>query len=149
LVEVREGRAPSDSAEQISAEGGRLFFARVPSLGYATEDRARLRHGPSYASLVASPDGTTVVLENALLRATLRRDAAWGITSLVDRRSGQELLRAGEVGNAFVPYADDGGLYRFGNEMEGCSLQALSVAAIGGAGTVLERGPLRVRFTGE
>jgi hypothetical protein len=33
--------------------------------------------------------------------------------------------------------------------MEGCSLQPSSVAAVGGAATVLERGPLRVRFTGE
>jgi len=149
LVEVGEQTASQDPAAQASAEGGRLFFARVPSLGYATEDRARVPHDRSAdASLMVAPDGTMVVLENALLRATLRQDAAWGITSLVDKRSGEELIRAGDVGNAFVPYADDGGLYRFGDEMKGCRLQPLAAASIGGVGTVLERGPLRARFVG-
>jgi len=147
LVEVSEQPAAPDAAAQASAEGGRLLLARVPSLGYATEDRARVRHDPGEASLDAN-DGATVVLENALLRATLRQDAAWGITSLVDKRSGDELIRAGEVGNAFVPYADEGGLYRFGDEMEGCSLQPQTAAVTGRAGTVWERGPLRARFVG-
>src|SRR5262249_13606909 len=43
LVEVPSPTAAGD--DQTSAEGGRLFLARLPSLGYATEDRARTRAG--------------------------------------------------------------------------------------------------------
>ena len=100
-------------------------------------------------SLDVTPDGTTAVLENTDLRATLRQDVGWGIVSLVDKRSRRELIPPGAVGNAFVPYADDGGLYRFGNEMPRCSLEASPGAVVGGAGTVLEHGPLRARFVAQ
>lgn len=135
------------AGDQPSAEGGRLFLARLPSLGYATEDRARMAPGAAgHVSLDVTPDGTTAVLENADLRATLRQDTGWGIVSLVDKRSRRELIPPGSVGNAFVPYADDGGLYRFGNEMPGCSLEPRPGVVVGAEGTVLERGPLRARF---
>jgi alpha-mannosidase len=100
-------------------------------------------------SLDVTPDGSTAVVENADLRATLRRDGGWGIVSLVDKRSRREVIAPGAVGNAFVPYADDGGLYRFGNEMPGCSLEPRPGVAVGAEGTVLERGPLRARFVAE
>src|SRR5262249_3526304 len=116
------GRAVSRQ-EQTSAEGGRLFVAWLPSLGYATEDRARLASRTiGQASVDGQSDGMVIVLENERLRATLRQDAAWGIVSLVDRRSGKEVLRDKAVGNDLVPYADGGGLYRFGHEMQGCEL---------------------------
>jgi len=145
LVET-SGPATSGD-EQTSAEGNRLFLARLPSLGYATQDRARRARGRS--SLDVQSDGAAIVLENAYLRATLRQDAGWGIVSLVDRRSGKEVLRDGAVGNDFVPYADDGGLYRFGDEMKRCALVPAPAPAVGGAATVLERGPLRARFAAD
>jgi alpha-mannosidase len=136
--------------DQASAEGGRLFFARVPSLGYATEDLARSADSTlGLASLTMQPDGAVVILENDSVRATLRQDAGWGITSLVDKQSGAELLAAGQIGNALVPYSDQGGLYRFGSEMKGCSLEPLSLEAVGSGLTVLERGPLRVRLVAQ
>jgi alpha-mannosidase len=155
LVEVSGGAAAAEAAstspqglEQASAEGGRLFLARVPSLGYATEDLARLSSPTvGQASLVLA--GVVAVLENDFLRATVRQDAGWGITSLIDKHSGAELVGTGEVANALVPYADDGGLYRFGSEMKGCSLEPLSRSVLGRAPTVLESGPLRVRFVAE
>jgi alpha-mannosidase len=144
LVEVP---GPTSGGDQTSAEGGRLFLARLPSLGYATEDRARTAAGR--VSLDVTPDGAMAVLENADLRATLRQDAGWGIVSLVDKRSRRELIPPGSVGNALVPYADDGGLYRFGNEMPRCSLDARPGTVVGGAGTALESGPLRARFVAD
>jgi alpha-mannosidase len=136
--------------DQMSAEGGRLFLARLPSLGYATEDRARTALATAErVSLEVTSDGTSAVLENAQLRATLRQDAGWGIVSLVDKRSRQELIPPGAVGNALVPYTDDGGLYRFGNEMPGCSLEPHSGVVLGAAGTAVERGPLRARFVAD
>jgi alpha-mannosidase len=145
LVEVPGPTA--GGGDQTSAEGGRLFLARLPSLGYATEDRARTAAGR--VSLDVAPDGSTAVLENAELRATLRQDSGWGIVSLVDKRSRRELVPPGAVGNAFVPYTDDGGLYRFGNEMSGCRLDARPGTVAGGAGIALEGGPLRARFVAD
>jgi len=98
---------------------------------------------------VLQPDGTVAILENDFLRATLRQDAGWGIISLVDKHSGAELIGAGQVGNALVPYSDDGGLYRFGSEMQGCGLDPLSGEDAGSALTVLESGPLRVRVAAQ
>jgi len=98
---------------------------------------------------VVSPDGATAVLENGLLRATLRRDAGWGITSLVDTRSGAEVVGPGAVANALVPYADQGGLYRFGSEMKGCEFAPLAGEGAGSPLTVLEQGPLRVRVAAQ
>jgi alpha-mannosidase len=86
------------------------------------------------------------VLENTFLRATIGRDAGWGITSLIDKRSSQELIRPGDAGNTFVVYTDDGGLYRFGSEMQGCALTPRAAVAVSAAGTPLEGGPLRARF---
>jgi alpha-mannosidase len=142
--------APRGSGDQASAEGGRLFLARLPSLGYATEERARTPPAAAArVSLAVTSDGTAAVLENADLRATLRQDAGWGIVSLVDKRSERELIPPGAVGNAFVPYADDGGLYRFGDEMPGCSLQPRPGVVVGAGGTAVESGPLRARFVAE
>ena len=149
LVEVPEA-APRHSSDQASAERGRLFLARLPSLGYATEDRARTTpDAAGRVSLEVTSDGTAAVLENAHLGATIRQDAGWGIVSLVDKRSRRELIPPGAVGNAFVPYTDDGGLYRFGNEMPGCSLEPHPGVVLGAAGTAVERGPLRARFVAE
>ena len=142
--------APVRRDEQASVEGGRLFFARVPSLGYATADLARTgTETVGRASLTMQPDGSSVVFENRYLRATLSRDSGWGIVSLIDQHTGGEMIRAGEVGNALVPYADDGGLYRFGSEMKGCRLVPQPGTVVGGAGSVLEAGPLRVRFVAD
>jgi len=156
LVEVpasdaaRSSNGPSQGLEQASAEGGRLFLARLPSLGYATEELARAGTAAiGQSSLVLQPDGTVAVLENAFLRATLRQDAGWGITSLVDKRSGVEVIGPGQVGNALVPYSDQGGLYEFGNERPGCSLEPLAGEGAGSALTVLEGGPLRVRVVAQ
>ena len=151
LVEVPDAPTASRRADdQRSAEGGRLFLARLPSLGYATEDRARTALAAAdRVSLEVSSDGTSAVLENAALRATIRQDAGWGIVSLIDKRSRQELIPPGAVGNAFVPYADDGGLYRFGDEMPGCNLQPQPGVVLGAAGTAVEHGPLRARFVAD
>src|SRR5262249_17312049 len=153
LVEVPGPAATTASRredDQMSAEGGRLFLARLPSLGYATEDRARTALAAAErVSLEVTSAGTSAVLENAQLRATLRQDAGWGIVSLVDKRSRQELIRPGAVGNALVPYTDDGGLYRFGNEMPGCNLEPHPGVVLGAVGTAVERGPLRARFVAD
>jgi len=133
---------------QPSAEGGTLFVAQVPSLGYATADQAAAAvPSAPQVTLTMSADGGSVVLENAALRATISRVAGWSITSLIDHQSNKETIAAGQVANSFQVYNDDGGLYRFGDEMAGCNLTPDGAPEISGDLTVLESGPLRGRVS--
>ena len=62
-----------------------LLVAQVPSLGYATAARATATSDSAgSATFAMAPDGDSIALENDFLRAVMRRDAGWGITSLVD-----------------------------------------------------------------
>ena len=142
--------AAAGGAVQPSAEGGLLFAASAPSFGYAT---AYLRGGMAgaaapvdSASVSVAPDGSSVVLENAALRAEISLSSGWGLTSLVDKASAAELIAPGAAGNVFVIYDDRGGLYRFGNEMDGCTLSPHTADTRQGLpAEVVEAGPLRVR----
>ncbi len=142
---------PAAATVQPSAEGGTLFVAQVPSLGYATADSAATTlPDAQQVSITISPEDGTVVMENAALRATLSGAAGWGLVSMIDKHTGREMIAAGSVANAFGVYRDDGGLYRFGDEMDGCNLApdgALESAV--GAATVIESGPLRARVTAQ
>ncbi len=142
---------PAGTTLQPSAEGGTLFVAQAPSLGYATGDTAaRVVPADEFATVSLSPDGATVTFENQALRATISRDAGWGLTSVIDKQSGAETIASGAVANVFVVYKDDGGLYRFGYEMAGCSLtEASNATESAGDLAVLESGPLRVRVLGQ
>lgn len=134
---------------QRSAEGGLLFAASAPSFGFDTVYLGTA--GPTFdddrVEVVAAADGDTLALDNVHLRATLAAAAGWGLVSLSDGATGHELLAPGQVGNALVVNTDQGGLYRFGNEMDGCTLSpqdtGVPIARVGPE--ILERGPLRAR----
>jgi len=153
LVEVpgETDGLPPGTTLQTSAEGGTLFIAQAPSLGYATGDSAATTvPDDQRVTVTVSSDGAAVALENHALRATIDRDAGWGLMSLIDKQSGAEMLATGAVANTFAVYKDDGGLYRFGNEMVGCSLTAESNATESAAGfVVLESGPVRGRVVAQ
>jgi alpha-mannosidase len=146
-----QGGFPEGATVQSSAEGGTLFVAQVPSLGYAVADSAAIEvPATQQVLLTMSADGSTVVLENATLRATISRESGWGLTSVIDKQTGHETIASGQVGNSFGVYRDDGGLYRFGDEMGRCHLTldgALETAA--GDATVMESGPLRAWVAGQ
>ena len=153
-MEHARTRLGADGVVQRSLEGGVLFQAVAPSFGYETAYLSQGSADPGAdaetASLTSTADGASLVLENAALRAEVRRDAAWGLTSVVDKATGAELLGPGAVGNALVIYADQGGLYRFGNEMEGCTLTPHTdgVDAVESLpAQILEAGPLRVQVS--
>jgi alpha-mannosidase len=157
---------PAESPNgQRGAGGVLLFLAETPSLGYTTIDPVQAvgvagggkesggeADGPLLPSEPAvvdvSSDRGTIVVANAALRAEIRRDVAWGLVSVVDRATGREMIAPGEVANDIVIYEDQGGLYRFGNEMARCGLtpnpRYASVAAIPEEAEILEAGPLRV-----
>lgn len=134
---------------QRSAEGGLLFAAAAPSFGFDT-----VYLGRAAPAADGDPEGaridvsrTALALGNGRLAATLAAEAGWGLTALVDRASGRQVLAPGAVGNALVVFDDQGGLYRFGDEMEGCALtpRPALVPASPQPPEILEDGPLRVR----
>jgi alpha-mannosidase len=150
-ADSRAGRdAAAGSAVQRSADGGLLFAATVPSFGYATvylqRDAAPVADLVDAASISLAPDGNSVVLENNALRAEISLSSGWGLTSLIDKSSAAELIAPGSAGNVFVIYDDRGGLYRFGNEMDGCALSPHTTDTRQGLpAEIVEAGPLRVR----
>ncbi|HZS41909.1 MAG TPA: hypothetical protein VFF06_34000 [Polyangia bacterium] len=87
-----------------------------------------------------------VVLSNARVRAEWNRAATFQLTSLTI--DGNEAIAAGSF--KVRDYLDSGGLWRLGNEMPGCALQALAAAAGGEQVVVLEHSALRagVAFQG-
>ena len=146
---VRAGAADGGTAQR-SADGTLLFAAAAPSFGYDTVylqgGAAPVAADGSAVSVAVSPDGGSIVLENAALRAEISRASAWGISSLIDKASGTEMIMSGAAGNTFTIYDDQGGLYRFGNEMSGCGLEAHDGDARASLpAEILETGPLRAR----
>ncbi len=85
-----------------------------------------------------------VVLENGLIRAVLRRQGGWVLASLVDLRSGLDLV--GGPSAVLVPYQDDGGLWRLGMETPGrdqCAFTAGEELTAGGGDLfILQPGPV-------
>ena len=148
---VRAGSSESDTV-QSSAEGGLLFRASAPSFGFDTvylRPAAPAGSGESPVSLTAATGDAVIVLENTALRAVVTRDSGWGVTSLIDKATGSELIAPSAVANALVMYSDQGGLYRFGNEMNGCMLTPLADNVPPTEtlpAEILEVGPLRARL---
>jgi alpha-mannosidase len=84
-----------------------------------------------------------IVLANARVRAELTRDGGFALTSLtVD---GREAIAARSF--LLADYADQGGLWRLGNEMKGCALTAMTALAEPETIVVREQSALRVRVT--
>ncbi len=136
---------------QHTTDGGLLFMATCPSLGYQTaylQPAAMPTNPASCSSPVGPVTGSEIQLTNGLVQATLTLVAGgvWGLTSVKDMgNNGAELIAEGEVANDLVFYADGGDEYQFGVE---CSPPTWSLTDVGGwlsqpAAVVLESGPLR------
>jgi alpha-mannosidase len=94
VVEAVERQADGSLARIVVS-----FVARdVPSVGYRTY-RAIAAPGPSDSGWTELP-GT--VIENATYRIEVDPDRGGAITSLIDKRSGKELVRADAVGNELL-----------------------------------------------
>jgi alpha-mannosidase len=137
---------------QRSAEGGMLFMApSVPSFGYLTGNLSTSSPTPPAARTTISPTtpgASRYTLDNSFLTAVI--DGATGsISSLIDKRTGRNVLAAGAPGNDMMFYKDGGDLYRFGNEYGDADHKFeydphINVSATNAI--VLESGPLRVRL---
>ncbi len=123
-------------------EKARILVEKLPPLGWRmVELVAGSAPAPAPAVTLTVADGD-VVLANARVRAEWTRGAGgYALASVtVD---GAELL----AGPSFTvaDYRDAGGLWRLGNEMEGCALTAKPPAATDDRVIVLDRSALRAR----
>lgn len=137
---------------QPSADGGMLFMASAPSLGYQTAYLS-VAAAPADPAACSAPVGPvtadSVSLSNGLVSATLTPGAGgvWGLTSVKDLgNGGAELIAAGKVANDLVFYADGGDEYQLGVESGPASWVRTDVsgALSEPVAEVLEAGPLRV-----
>ncbi|MGD0125138.1 MAG: hypothetical protein ABSF46_07270 [Terriglobia bacterium] len=138
---------------QATFEGGLVFRARVPSLGYTTGRLSpRVVHRSS--TVTVSPEGsgaTAYTLQNEHMTVVVSASSNWGISSLTDAL-GNSLLQAGQTGNDLVFYTDSGNIFQFANEIPDAynpfAVAALTVETTGsGLGaSVLETGPVRARL---
>ena len=138
---------------QATWEGGLLIPTELASLGYEV----------GYLTTTAGKNASTVslvndydkyVLRNELVEVTISQAANWGISSVRDLATGDELLSG--TGNDLVVYTDGGDIYEFGYEYSKSSQYgeyaifsraSTSVQTNGTTlgGSVLEQGPLRAR----
>lgn len=109
-------RTGSDfSPIQIAADGKLLFLAASPSFGYSTIYLSTGPPSPITPQALYTYDSqtNTYTLTNDYLQAVIGVE---GIISLADNQKNQVLST---TGNQIVFYQDDGGIYRFGNEIPG------------------------------
>jgi alpha-mannosidase len=136
----------SGAGFQSPADGGLLFIASAPSLGYQT----------AYLSSASAPtnpaevtqETSTVTLSNGLVTAVLQPNGSgvWGLVAVVDVPSDVELIADGEVANDLQFWADGGDEYEFGNEVVPNGWQLIDVTSSLSAPTiaVIESGPVRI-----
>ncbi len=143
---------------QRSFEGGMLFMASVPSMGFVSGNLSTNPASSSEAAASITPPTTgsnDYVLANDLLSATISQAANWGIANLNDTANGDfNIFASGATGNDLVLYNDGGDIYQFGNEYVNddkttFAVDTAATFATSGPGlgaVVLEAGPLRVRL---
>ncbi|KKC46846.1 alpha-mannosidase [Paenibacillus sp. D9] len=90
---------------------GRWQLVRVPAMGFVTVGGAAsgAKDAAEFPDLRASAEGR--VIENGLL--ALAFDAEGGITSILDKEAGRELVQPGRGANALRVYSDDGDAWDF------------------------------------
>jgi alpha-mannosidase len=148
---IQFGSAATTNIVQPTSEGGAVFLAPVPSLGYVT---GYFTSAPGTIPVAASVAPTTsgqaaYTLKNQYLTVVIDEASNWGIGSIQDSR-GNALLKPNSIGNDLVFYTDQGDIYQFGNEsgQDGFWLETVNFVVKGpGLGAVvLEQGPVRVRL---
>lgn len=131
---------------QPAVDGGLLFVASAPSLGYQTAYLTTA--GAPQNPATVTQDTSSVTLSNGLVTAILKPDAnnIWGLVSVVDAGSGTELIASGAVANDLQFWADGGDEYQNGNELQPASWKLTDVTSrlSSPSVAVLESGPLRV-----
>lgn len=161
VVEL-DGRVPSDTKSiqfgndyneaQPTYEGGLVFSASAPSLGYVSGVLSQ-QTGSSSSTASITSDSGTYTLTNDYMTVIVSAEGNWGITSITDA-AGNPLLGS-STANDLIFYEDAGDIYEFGNEYVSghTGFNRFQPAAVsftvdgpGLGATVLEAGPLRIRL---
>ncbi len=114
--------APLERLDDKGKPSLRLQVTNLPPFGWRAVDLVAGDVAPAAAVTLTVGDGE-VVLANAHVRATFTSQAGqFALSSL--QLDGQEALA--DRSFTLTTYADQGGLWRLGNEMVGCSLTAIA-----------------------
>jgi alpha-mannosidase len=127
---------------EVVTIGGKPAVVAAPPMGYAVQAPALKTDGP--VTVAESPG--RIVLENAFVRATFRRDGH--LVSLFDKRAQREVIEPGQRANRFVLF-DDRPLAHEAWDVEVYHLEKRRDVPGGRNLCVVERGPLRAGFTVE
>ncbi|MBV9578491.1 MAG: hypothetical protein JO057_07880, partial [Chloroflexi bacterium] len=141
------------TAAQATSEGGLVFTAQVPGLGYTVGTLSpNAAKTPAPPSISPETSGATeYTLKNEFLTVVVSAGSNWGISSLTDRQ-GNSLLKPGQTGNDLVFYTDPGNIYQFASELPEYAAKFVPATldvhttAAGLGASVLESGPVRVRL---
>jgi alpha-mannosidase len=137
---------------QKTYEGGLIFKAQAPSMGYSIGTLSQLTaiSGSSVTISPANRGATAYTLRNEFMDVVISAESNWGITSIKDAL-GNSLLQEGVTGNDLTFYTDQGNIFQFANEIPDASNTfvpasvSVQTAGTGLGASVLEHGPLRVR----
>jgi alpha-mannosidase len=151
-----DGRTYRAIQNVTTPEGG-----QISTIGYAVKSFEFLSGlvsvqtpSPAHQSrlvLTVSPSEDTLVLENPYIRVKIEKSANWAATSIIDVKTGQELIQTSsrDLGAFSLEILTDyGNIYRFANEMSGCTMGSMSFSQSGDALNLrgAEKGPVRIRI---
>jgi alpha-mannosidase len=133
---------------QESAEGGSLFLAAVPALGYATASPTSRPPTSAPDVVQAVPEPATnpaqIVLENGQLRVILTEASGWGVAAVYDKAAARDVIPSGSIANEIAIFRDAGTEYALGCE-NGGTFSDSGVQLVPESVEILESGPLRGR----
>ncbi|MFZ1010424.1 MAG: hypothetical protein WAN65_26530 [Candidatus Sulfotelmatobacter sp.] len=113
----------SGTSYQKTNDGGLLFAASAPALGYQTAYLTNADNPPANPVVVSPPanpvSATQVNISNGLVSATLQQNSTgiWGLTSVIDLATGTQLINQNSFANQLLFYQENGDEYQFGNEL--------------------------------
>jgi alpha-mannosidase len=142
----------SGTSYQKAYDGGLLLIASAPALGYQTAYLANANTPPANPVTInpsSNPvSAAKVVISNGLVSATLQQDTDgfWGLVSVIDSATNQELISPNSVANQLLFYRENGDEYVFGNEnvSPAWNLADVSTFLSNPAIEIIESGSLRV-----
>jgi alpha-mannosidase len=142
----------SGTSYQQAHDGGLLFVASAPALGYQTAYLTSANNPPASPVTVTPPtnpvSATQVTIANGLVSATLQQNSAgiWALASVTDLGTSTQLLNQDLFANELLFYQENGDEYLFGNEVSADSawnLADVSAYLSNPAIEIVESGPLR------
>ncbi|MBV9850834.1 MAG: alpha-mannosidase [Armatimonadetes bacterium] len=110
---ARDGAGHLVPAQALDAHTVAFVAADVPAFGHRTYYLSGMMDAAKTPPALAHETGDGIVLENPFLRVTLAKDTGL-ITSLVDKKTGQEMIAPGQSANLLQVLGDNGSAWDIG-----------------------------------